>query len=145
MPDALRLNKSQLDAVIGHARSCKPEEACGILAGASDGSGVRTVERVFLMENAEHSTTFYMLDSQEQFRVFDEMEKEGLEPVAIFHSHPHSPAVPSAHDVDLAFYPHSLYLIISLMNEQHDCHVYRIVDKKVSEVRIEIIEKTGMD
>lgn len=139
MPGVLRLNKSQLDAVIDHARSCKPEEACGILAGTSDSNGTRTVERVFLMENAEHSTTFYMLESREQFRVFDEMEKEGLEPVAIFHSHPHSPAVPSVHDMELAFYPHSLYLIVSLMNEEPDFHAYRIVDKKVTEAGIEIV------
>lgn len=139
MPGVLRLSQSQLDAVLEHAKSCKPEEACGILAGSSDDNGVGTVERVYLMENAEHSTTFYMMDSREQFRVFDEMEREGLEPVAIFHSHPHSPAVPSVHDMELAFYANSLYLIISLMNEEPECHAYRIADKKVSEAGIEIV------
>lgn len=100
-----------------------------------------TVRRVFLMENAEHSATFYMMDSREQFQVFDEMEKEGLELVAIFHSHPHSPAVPSGTDLELAFYPDSLYLIVSLMEGEPDSHVFRIVNQKVSEAEIEIVEE----
>lgn len=142
MPDILRLTLSQLEILIGHARSCDPEEACGILAGGPDSNGVRTVKRVFTMENAEHSSTFYMMDPREQFKVFDEMEKEGLELTAIFHSHPHSPAVPSAHDLELAFYPESLYLIISLAAEKPDCHVYRIADGKIEHAEIEIIKET---
>jgi len=134
MPDALRLTRTQLNTIIDHARAHKPEEACGILAGDSDG----TVRRVYTMQNAEHSSTFYMMDSREQFQVFDEIEREGLDLVAIFHSHPHSPAVPSGRDKELAFYPDSLYLIISLMNDEPESHAYKIVGEKVEEVKIVI-------
>jgi proteasome lid subunit RPN8/RPN11 len=93
------------------------------------------------MENADHSTTSYMLDSREQFQVFDQMEKEGLAPVAIFHSHPHSPAVPSTRDLELAFYPDSLYLIISLMDsDSPEGHVYHIAEGRVQEVEMEVVE-----
>ncbi len=133
MPTALRLSSRQLDTILRHARAWKPEEACGILAGNGDGR----VERVFPMENVEHSSTLYMMDSQEQFRVFDEIEREGWQLVAIFHSHPHSPAVPSARDCELAFYPDSLYLIVSLMDDAlPELHAYRIVDGEVEEVDI---------
>ncbi len=135
MQENLRLSQAQLDAVIEHARACKPEEACGILAGSSKGTAL-IVSRVFAMENAEHSNTTYIMDSQEQFRVFDEMEREGLEPVAIFHSHPHSPAFPSTRDIELAFYPDSAYLIVSLMNDEPDCHAFRIADERVREIEI---------
>lgn len=135
MTDTLRLSLAQLEAVIEHARRQSPEEACGILAGdAGDGK----VRRVFAMENAEHSETIYMMDSREQFRVFDEMNAEGLALVAIFHSHPHSEAYPSARDCELAFYPEALYLIVSLMNAEPDCRVFRIADGEVEEARIEV-------
>jgi proteasome lid subunit RPN8/RPN11 len=130
MSDTLRLSPAQYQSVIDHARDCKPEEACGILAGDSDGR----VTRVFLMENAEHSDVFYVMDSAEQFKVFDEIEREGLELVGIFHSHPHSPPLPSAEDMELAFYPEAFYLIVSLMGEEPEARVFRIAEGKVAEV-----------
>ena len=136
MTGSLRLSRAQLKAVIDHARACKPEEACGILAGDRGGN----VKRVFLMENAEHSSSFYVMDSREQFQVFDEMERDGLELVAIFHSHPHSPAFPSPKDMELALYPDSVYLIISLMNGEPEGHAFRIVEDQVSEIEIRVGE-----
>ncbi len=139
MPDRLRLSRAQLEAVHGHALACAPEEACGILAGDSEGN----VSKVFLMENAEHSHTFYLMDSQEQFQVFDEMQAQGLEITAIFHSHPHSPAFPSAHDLELAFYPDSIYMIVSLAGAAPEDHAFSIVDGQVREVGIVVEDENG--
>jgi proteasome lid subunit RPN8/RPN11 len=136
MDASLRLSPAQYRSIIDHALACKPEEACGILAGGGDG----TVTHVFLMENAEHSDSFYMMDSREQFEVFDEIEREGLELIAVFHSHPHSPPLPSAQDLELAFYPDALYLIVSLIGEQPQGRVYRIVDRQVEEVEMVLEE-----
>lgn len=132
--ETLRLSAEQYQSVIDHARSCSPEEACGILAG---GNG--RVERVFLMENADHSEVSYQLDSREQFEVFDVIERDGLEVVAIFHSHPHSPPVPSSRDLELAFYPDAFYLIVSLMGDEPEGRVFRMADRKVSEARLEVL------
>lgn len=126
---------------MAHARACKPEEACGILAGEPSQSGVRVVQQVFLMENSKHSSTFYQMDSQEQFQVFDEMQQRGLEPLVIFHSHPHSPANPSGVDLDLAFYPDSLYLIVSLAGEEPEVRVFRIVDGKIKDAELVIVNE----
>lgn len=135
MPPVLRLTRAQQTAVVGHAQSCQPEEACGILAGTRDGEDVM-VTKVFLMENAEHSDVFYQMDSREQFQVFDEMERDDLQLVAIFHSHPHSPAYPSGVDLELAFYPDAAYLIVSLMHAEPETHAFRIVDGQVREIDI---------
>lgn len=136
MPRVLRLLPAQLETLIDHARTCRPEEACGILAGDTEGN----VQRVFCMENAEHSSTFYTMDSSEQFRVFDEIRREGLELVAIFHSHPHSPAAPSAQDLELAFYPDSVYLIASLMDDTPEFHAFTILDGQAEEIEIAMVE-----
>ena len=59
--------------------------------------------------------------------------------VAIYHSHPGSPAYPSGKDVGLAFYPDSLYIIVGLCDkERPEVRAYRIVEGKVSEVGIEV-------
>lgn len=125
----LRLSLAQLEAVIAHALSRAPEEACGILAGDDTGA----VKRVFAMQNADRSETTYAMDSREQFEVFDEIRSEGLELLAIFHSHPSSEAYPSARDLELAFYPEAYYLIVSLMEIDPVCRAFRIVDGEVKE------------
>ena len=132
MAENLRLSPAQLETIIGHARDCRPEEACGVLAGDSEGR----VIKVFLMENAEHSEVFYQMDSEEQFQVFDEMEREALDLVAIFHSHPHPPAFPSERDRELAFYPDAVYLIVSLMKSEPECHAFRIEEGNTREIDI---------
>lgn len=102
-----------LDKIIEHARREYPLECCGILAGKKG-----KIIRVYSLENIEKSPFSYRVEPEKQFRVFRAIEEDGLELSAIYHSHPYSPPYPSQRDIDLAFYPDSLILIISLMNQQ---------------------------
>ena len=131
---ALHLTNEQAEEMIRHARREYPNEACGLLAG-KDGR----VEEVYQMTNAEHSPVTYRLDPEEQYRTFTEIEEEGWELLAIYHSHSHSPAYPSATDLELAFYPDSLYLIISLADRARpSIRAFRIVEGVIEEERVEI-------
>jgi proteasome lid subunit RPN8/RPN11 len=47
------------------------------------------------------------------------MEKESMEMIAIYHSHPHTIPFPSETDVKMAFYPEVSSIIISLKEENH--------------------------
>jgi proteasome lid subunit RPN8/RPN11 len=130
----LHLTEEQAEEMICHARREYPNEACGLLAG-KDGR----VEKVYQMTNADHSPVTYRLDPEEQFRVLMEIEEEGWELLAIYHSHSHSPAYPSATDLELAFYPDSLYLIISLADRARPIiRAFRIVEEMIEEERVEI-------
>ena len=131
---ALHLTNRQAEEMIRHARREYPNEACGLLAG-KDGR----VEKVYQMTNAEHSPVTYRLDPEEQYRTFTEIEEEGWELLAIYHSHSHSPAYPSATDLELAFYPDSLYLIISLADRARPTiRAFRIVEGVIEEESVEI-------
>ena len=131
---ALHLTNEQAEEMIQHALAEHPNEACGLLAG-KDGR----VEKVYQMTNAEHSPVTYRLDPEEQYRAFMEIEEEGWELLAIYHSHSHSPAYPSATDLELAFYPDSLYLIISLADRARPIiRAFRIVEGMIEEERVEI-------
>jgi len=123
-----------VDEIISHCKEVYPNEACGILAGKG---GV--VQEVYKMRNIEDSAVSYMVAPKEQFAVMKEMREKGLEIVAIYHSHPHSDAYPSPKDIELAFYPESIYLIVSLINKEPGIRAFSIRDEKAEEVEMKII------
>jgi proteasome lid subunit RPN8/RPN11 len=88
-----------VDEIILHCKEVYPNEACGILAGKG-----RVVQKVYTMTNIEKSGVSYMMEPKEQFTVMKEMREQGLEMVAIYHSHPYSDIYPSQKDIRLAFY-----------------------------------------
>jgi len=66
------------------------------------------------------------------------MEAEGLELIAIYHSHPDGPARPSATDVANAYYPDTVQLIISLADRARpSVRTFTIIDGVVAEVEWE--------
>ena len=131
---ALRLTNEQAEEMIRHAREEYPNEACGLLAGVEG-----RVEKVYRMTNAAHSPVTYRLDPEEQYRAMMDMEERGWDIVAIYHSHVASPAYPSATDVEMAYYPDSFYLIVSLANRERPVlRAFRIVEKRIEEVELVI-------
>jgi len=82
------------------------------------------------------------MEPEEQLRVFQEIEKQALEVLAIYHSHPHTAAFPSQQDVNYAFYPDSLILIISLMEEEiPQIGAFQIENGKIERKTVRITEK----
>ncbi|MGH2759788.1 MAG: Mov34/MPN/PAD-1 family protein [Actinomycetota bacterium] len=130
----MRIPKGFADAIIDQARSEHPNEACGLLAGTN---GEAT--KLYRMANAERSPVIYRMDPAEQLRVFNDIEDQGLELVAIYHSHTRSPAYPSATDVQLAYYPEAVYLIVSLRDADSPAlRGFQIHEGKVDEIELEV-------
>ena len=86
--------------VVTQAKAEAPIEACGILAG----SGGR-VEKPYKMTNADRRSDHFMMEPKEQFEVIKDIREGGLKMLAIYHSHPETPARPSAEDIRLALIP----------------------------------------
>ena len=117
------------DALIEHARSDFPYEVCGLLAG-EDGQ----VRKHYRIPNAQRSMTYYAMDSRALLSAMRDMDDRGWDLLAIYHSHTHTEAFPSPTDVELAFYPEAVYLIVSL--QESDAPVIRgfnIIDGRISE------------
>lgn len=130
----LTIPKEIFDKMIAHCISGYPNEVCGILAG-EDGR----VRKIYEMTNVEPSPVSYFMDPKEQFKALKDMRTEGIEMIAIYHSHPSSSAYPSAKDVSLAFYPDSFYLIVSLMEKgKPELGVFEIIEGKVHHAALEI-------
>jgi proteasome lid subunit RPN8/RPN11 len=124
---------SLLDEMIAHAREEAPNECCGMVA--SRGGAAVSVHRTV---NAAASPLRYEIDGAEQYRIQMEIEDAGLDLGAIYHSHTRSAPYPSQTDINLAFYPDSLYLIVGLAEAEADVRAYRIVDGVVQEAELKV-------
>ncbi len=118
--------------IIAHARQEAPAEACGILAGIEG-----WVRRVYRLPNtAPDPRTRYLADPQEQLRAFRDMERRGWEMLAVYHSHPNSPAYPSPTDLSLAYYPQARYVIVSLATGRPEVRCFSMIEGQALEERI---------
>lgn len=134
----LTIDQATYDAIVAHAKRDHPDEACGIVAGPA---GSDRPERVVEMTNAERSPTFYRFDSQEQLRVWREMDDRDEEPVVIYHSHTATEAYPSRTDVSLAQEPGAHYLLVSTRaDDEVEVRSFRIVDGEVGEEEVRVLE-----
>lgn len=128
--------KRILEEMVNHAKKEFPFEACGILAGKNG-----EVSKLYPLQNEERSEVSYFASPREQIKAFKKMREEKLELVGIYHSHPNSPAKPSQRDVELAFYPEAVYLIVSLKSpDMPEVKAYRLTKEKVEEVEIVLKE-----
>lgn len=125
--------------MIACARAAAPRECCGILAGHED-----RVDEFFPMTNVDASQWTYRLEPAEQFEVMRNLRKNGKKLVAIFHSHPASPAWPSPTDIRQAFfpgsdepnYPDTAYVIMSLASTVPDTRAFLIDCENVREIPV---------
>ena len=86
-----------------------PNECCGLLAGR-DGM----VTHRYAMPNALASPVRYESDPRAMFAAFKDMRAEGIELLAIYHSHPTSHPVPSRTDLARNYSEDVQNLIIGL-------------------------------
>ncbi len=123
--------------MIEHAREEDPNECCGILAAARDGSIVKQ----YRITNVEKSPYRYQMDAKEHLVASNEIDDNGWEMLVFYHSHTHSPAYPSATDVRLAAnWPDQHYLLISLEDKATPIvRVFRIVEGEVTEEPIVVV------
>jgi proteasome lid subunit RPN8/RPN11 len=121
----IELPRSLAEALVRHARSGAPDEVCGVV-GLRDGRIVSLIPA----RNAAATPRVRFTFDDDGYRRVMEVEREGLE-VGIFHSHPASPAYPSATDrAEMsATWPDCAQLMISLRHDATsgpEINAYRI-------------------
>ena len=107
----IRIPHAIHDDLIDHARSGFPLEVCGILGGTDS-----TVSAIYRMTNTDASNEHFMMEPKEQFTVVKELRAKGISMLAVYHSHPESPARPSEEDIRLALTAGVSYVIVSLQH-----------------------------
>jgi proteasome lid subunit RPN8/RPN11 len=134
----LTIDRATYDAIVAHARRDHPDEACGVVAGPE---GSDRPARFVPMLNAARSPTFYEFDSSDLLQLYKEMDANDEEPVVVYHSHTATEAYPSRTDISYASEPNAHYVLVSTRDEASiEFRSYRIVDGRVSEEPVEVVE-----
>ena len=131
----MRISRQLHDELIAHARAEAPNECVGMIA-SRDGEAVA----VHRATNAAASPLRYEIEGREQYRIQTAIEDAGLDLGAIYHSHTRSAPEPSQTDINLAFYPDALYVIVGLQGSEPDVRAWRIADGQVSEAQLDVVD-----
>lgn len=119
----LVIPKNICDALLTYGRAGFPLETCGILGG-KDG----VVSEFYPMTNVDQSREHFLMEPKEQFAVAKDLRAKGKEMLAIYHTHPDTPARPSEEDIRLAKTPGVSTVILSLAGPEPDLKSFRIFD-----------------
>jgi proteasome lid subunit RPN8/RPN11 len=130
----LKIKQDIIDRIIAHGKTEAPLEACGYLA-EKDG----LVCNHFELANLDKSPVHFSMDPAEQFTAAKECRNQGLKISAVYHSHPETPARPSAEDIKLAYDPSLSYVIVSLAESDPSIKSFIIHKGIVEPESLEII------
>jgi proteasome lid subunit RPN8/RPN11 len=134
-PTSLLLPAELHQRLLAHLRSTLPQEGCGLIACDANGA----VE-LFPGTNTDASETRYNMDLAEVVTAFNEIDRHDWRLGAIYHSHPQTPAWPSATDLSYAFYPDALMVIVSFAVDPPDLRAFRI-DEEITEVPVVVSDE----
>lgn len=110
MSETILIPRKIVNQLLQLAQQSPEAEICGLLGGQA---GVPT--RCYPVKNiATTPGQQFLLDAAGHIAATQAMRQRDETLFAIYHSHPHAPALPSASDLQLGEYPDTLYLIISL-------------------------------
>jgi [CysO sulfur-carrier protein]-S-L-cysteine hydrolase len=129
----MRISRDLYDELVAHAVADAPNECCGMVA-SRDGEAIK----VFRAANTAASPLRYEIDGAEQYRIQMEIDDQGLDLGAIYHSHTRTDPYPSQTDINLAFYPDALYIIVGLAGDQAEVKAYEIRDGKVADAELTV-------
>lgn len=108
----IQLKESQVKLIRAEARAAAPGECCGLLLGrrVEDKVVVDEVRPCRNLMAADRSDRFE-IDPQERFDAMRHAKSMGRAIVGHYHSHPASPALPSATDRSMMYEPELVWLI----------------------------------
>jgi proteasome lid subunit RPN8/RPN11 len=130
----LMLKREHMFAMQRHINVEAPLEACGLLGGKN---GV--VEVVLPVKNAAESRVRFQMDPKAQLRAIERIESEGLDILAIFHSHPKGPSVPSPTDIAEVSYQ-AVNIIWSKVGRRWQARGFWIEDGHAAEVPLTVVD-----
>ena len=95
----LVLDARHVAAIRRHGEADYPAEACGLIGGALEGDRKVAVQLVPLVNRRTDSArNRYLIDPESFRRAQERLERDGLDVIGVYHSHPDHPPAPSAFD-----------------------------------------------
>ena len=132
--ESIVLAQKEKDKLVTHAISEQPSESCAMLFGKKIGDNWN-VKEVFLTQNIDDSQTNFTISPEELLKGYQIAEKNQLEVVGIFHSHPNSDAIPS--NTDKKFMQNNPVPWIIFSGVNNDLKAY-LLNSTIIEIQIKI-------
>ncbi len=110
MNSELVLPRKLVNQILTHAQQHEHTEACGLISA----SGGKPAHYYAVRNIAPDPSTRFEMEPKQQIAAMKHMREHGEALMAIVHSHPMSPPVPSASDMQQTGYPDAYYIIVSL-------------------------------
>lgn len=132
-PVVIALAPGVAEQIASHAREAAPRECCGLLLGTPS-----RIDESVRTRNVDPNPNRFQVDPAEHIAWNRRLRGTRRSIVGVYHSHPASPAEPSASDIAEAHYPEFIYLIVSLAGTAAAwTRAFRILDARVTEVRLD--------
>ena len=123
-----------LRAMVAHCVRESPIEACGLLGGVAP-----RVSTLHPLRNAAASETRYDADPADLIVAVRDLRSRGAQILAIYHSHPKWPAIPSGTDLRENYYEDVPRIIVSLRDPEAEVRVWRLEAERFEELPWRII------
>jgi len=120
-PAPLEIPADLLDAMVAHCVREAPLECCGLLGGVAP-----RASSIHPLRNAEASPVRYNADPRDLIDAVVALRDRGAEILAIYHSHPRHPAIPSRTDLRENHYGDVPRIIVSLLDPEPDVRIWRL-------------------
>jgi proteasome lid subunit RPN8/RPN11 len=139
-PFRLLLPVPIVNDMFAQVRAELPNECCGLLAGTAPTDTEARVVKRYPLANIAASPIRYHNDANDLFAAFRDIRLQGLDHLAIYHSHPTSDPIPSATDRKENFYGALMvHLIISMKDGTPLMRSWRLGEEGVTEVQWEAV------
>jgi proteasome lid subunit RPN8/RPN11 len=143
----LIISKEHIEFIGKHGEEAYPHEACGIILGHIEDNKdnilfiTKDLKRA---KNLSDNPLRFYLDPKDFLRIQEEADKEGLEIIGIYHTHPDHPPIASQYDLESAI-EGLFYLILSILGGKPANFKGWVLDqgsrvKKFVESEVRIIE-----
>ena len=135
MTETQTIPRTLANRLLTLAQHAPEAEVCGLISINAQGQ-----HRVYPVDNiAEDAGCVFEMEPQQQISAFKNMRDAQESIFAIYHSHPHSDAIPSIKDINEAAYTDALNIIISLNTKGVlDMRGYFYTDEKTISVDLVI-------
>lgn len=130
----MNISAPLLDEIVKHALEEAPNECCGVVAARGEPPEAVAVHRA---RNIAASPLRFEIDAREVLALTQEIERDGYQLRAIYHSHTRTEPYPSQTDINFAAnWPGVEWIIVGLDGGSPDVRSYLIDGSDVGEVAL---------
>lgn len=124
-------------AMIAHALATQPVECCGLLAGVIE-DGLGLVRKGYPLINVLNRPDEFESEPRSMFDAVRDLNANGHDILAVYHSHPTSPPIPSRKDRERNYSEDVVNVIISLLTQPPEVRVWWLTAQEYREAAWEV-------